>query len=725
MTQNALNRSGLPNKAEILAFVKASGEVNRHKIARSFNVKKSNRAALRAMIKELRREGIFDFLAPERVGNDHSRELPKVAVARLLRNDKGRWQAKLVDKQFEELVVIPLAPDLQRQNLAKLFQGELILCRLTKNERAGPQIQQIIRFLSGEKGKANRKVSRQGDLGPDFAIIHKKKHGLFAELIDRRRNETIEIRDTAFGVGQLDQDDIVQLDPVKPGLVLRKLTRLNATDAPTQMSITRHQLPDQFSSQAQLEAKQLQIFGETEVATGKKRQDWTHLPFVTIDPADAKDHDDAVYAQPLPEKKGWRIYVAIADVAYYVEQGGKIDQEAYQRGVSVYFPDRVLPMLPTRLSNDLCSLRRNELRPVLGVIVDIDQEGQKLSHQFCRAKIISQASLSYRQAQDLFEQKPAQITDEVQKTLTHLLGAYSALAKAKSKRTPLKIELPERKLIFDSKGEVKNVAIKERFDAHMMIEEMMILANCCAAQSLDREKKAQLYRIHEPPSQAKIEALSLFLRSIGLKWDRGQAPTPQRFNHLLSRSRGEETEEAVHEMVLRNQSQAQYSPGNLGHFGLNLPQYSHFTSPIRRYADLVIHRQLISALGLDDEITEANDLEAAAIHISRRERLAMTAEREATDAYLAKFLRDGVGGVFEARISGVIRAGLFLRLSETGADGFIPKRFLGHGHFIFDEEKAMLRAANGRKSYRLGQKLTVKLLEVRALAGALLFAPAR
>lgn len=303
MTQNALNRSGLPNKAEILAFVKASGEVNRHKIARSFNVKKSNRAALRAMIKELRREGIFDFLAPERVGNDHSRELPKVAVARLLRNDKGRWQAKLVDKQFEELVVIPLAPDLQRQNLAKLFQGELILCRLTKNERAGPQIQQIIRFLSGEKGKANRKVSRQGDLGPDFAIIHKKKHGLFAELIDRRRNETIEIRDTAFGVGQLDQDDIVQLDPVKPGLVLRKLTRLNATDAPTQMSITRHQLPDQFSSQAQLEAKQLQIFGETEVATGKKRQDWTHLPFVTIDPADAKDHDDAVYAQPLPEKK--------------------------------------------------------------------------------------------------------------------------------------------------------------------------------------------------------------------------------------------------------------------------------------------------------------------------------------------------------------------------------------------------------------------------------------
>jgi ribonuclease R len=464
-------------------------------------------------------------------------------------------------------------------------------------------------------------------------------------------------------------------------------------------------------------------------ATAKGREDWRKIPLITIDPADAKDHDDAVHAEVDADPKnpgGHVLHVAIADVAHYVRPGSALDREARLRGNSVYFPDRVVPMLPERISNDLCSLRPNEDRAALAVRIVVGADGRKRSHTIHRVLIRSAAKLSYQQAQAAIDGWPDDTTGPL---LAHVLeplyAAYRTLKKARDERGPLDLDLPERKIVLTAHNTVDRVMTPERLDSHRLIEEFMILANVAAAETLERAKTPLIYRVHDEPDMERVNALREFLQTLDISLPKGGALRAEQFNRILARVKGHEAEKLVNEVVLRTQAQAEYAAENYGHFGLNLRRYAHFTSPIRRYADLVVHRGLIRAGKLGDgglpDPEDAQSLGEIAATISATERRAMKAERETFDRLLAHFLADRIGATFEGRISGVTRAGLFVKLNDTGADGFIPARTVGTEYFRYQEDRHALVGSNSGETYRLGDSVSVKLVEAAPVAGALRF----
>jgi ribonuclease R len=473
-----------------------------------------------------------------------------------------------------------------------------------------------------------------------------------------------------------------------------------------------------------------EVLAEAEAAkptTLVDREDWRAEPLVTIDPPDAKDHDDAVMAEPDtdPNNPGGVIAtVAIADVAGYVRSGTTLDREALKRGNSVYFPDRVVPMLPERISNDLCSLREGEDRPALAVRMVFAANGRKISHRFHRIMMRSGAKLSYRQAQDVFDGRAEDIDARVRIALAKLWAGYEILKRGRDEREPLDLDLPERKVVLGKDGAIERIVVPERLEAHRLIEEFMIQANVAAAETLEAKKSPLVYRIHDAPSMAKLEALREFLKSIELTLPKGGNLRPSHFNQILTRAKGSEHAPLLHEVVLRSQAQAAYDPQNIGHFGLNLRRYAHFTSPIRRYADLIVHRALIRALKFgDDGLPNGIEtrLPEIAAQISVAERRAMVAERDTIDRLVAHWLADRIGATFPGRISGVTRAGLFVKLDETGADGFVPMRSLGSDYFHYDEGRHAVIGTRTGEMHRLGDRVEVKLVEAAPLAGALRF----
>ncbi|MEZ5774859.1 MAG: ribonuclease R [Hyphomicrobiaceae bacterium] len=488
------------------------------------------------------------------------------------------------------------------------------------------------------------------------------------------------------------------------------------------IAIAAHGLPDVFPDRVEAELARLPALDR------RHRTDLTGLPLVTIDPVDARDHDDAVHAEgdTSPGNEGGHVVtVAIADVAHYVQPGSALDREALLRGNSVYFPDRVVPMLPELISNDLCSLKEGELRPCLAVRMVFDRNGRKRSHGFVRGLMRSVAKLSYQEAQAAIDGRPNERTGPLlEPVLKPLYAAYAALAHARDMREPLELDLPERRIEIGPDGRVARVTVPERLDAHRLIEEMMIQANVAAAETLEAKRTPLVYRVHAEPSKEKLAALRDFLETLEVSLAKSQQVKPGQFNRVLERAKGSVNAELVNEVVLRAQSQAEYSPGNYGHFGLNLSRYAHFTSPIRRYADLVVHRALIRALKLgeggltDPEIERLDDI---ATQISEAERRAMAAERETADRLIAAHLADRIGAEFVARISGVTRSGLFVRLQETGADGFIAISTLGADYFHYDEDHHALTGERSGQTFRLGDTVEVRLVEAIPTAGALRF----
>jgi ribonuclease R len=459
-------------------------------------------------------------------------------------------------------------------------------------------------------------------------------------------------------------------------------------------------------------------------ATG--REDLTALPFITIDPADARDHDDAVFAEPDPDNEGcYIVWVAIADVAAYVKPASEMDVEARKRGNSVYMPDRVVPMLPERLSNDLCSLRENETRPCMAVRIQIAANGQKTGHQFYRGLMRSVAKLSYAEAQHAFDGDclPAfvHLNDTV---LQPLWQAYQCMVEAREQRQPLQINRPERRIEMDDKGKITRIYIPPSLEAHKLIEEMMVTANVCAAETLEKAKRPLIYRVHDTPPDDRVRALSDFLRSMNVKLSLGQTLLPKLFNGLMEQAADQPYAPTISEAVLRTQAQAVYTIENIGHFGLNLGRYAHFTSPIRRYADLTVHRALIAALkaGKDGQTdAEAEALPDIAEAISQTERRAMLAERSAGERYLSAHMSRQIGESFSARISGVSRAGLFVTLDDSGADGLIPISQLGDERFYADESNMFMTGGTSGISFRIGESVEVELEEATPLKGGLLF----
>lgn len=501
---------------------------------------------------------------------------------------------------------------------------------------------------------------------------------------------------------------------LRPARVVERLGRLGAPRSVSLLCIHAHGIPDAFAEEALREA------AAAKRVTARGREDLRAIPLVTIDGEDARDFDDAVYAEA--DGAGWRILIAIADVAHYVPPGSALDREAWGRGNSVYFPDRVVPMLPEALSNGWCSLKPGEDRGCLFVELRIDAEGRKLGHRFGRGIMRSAARLTYEEVQAA--QDAGRAAGVPAERIAALYGAFRALLAARERRGTLDLDLPEREVVLDAEGRVQAVLPRPRLDSHRLIEEFMVAANVAAAEELERHGAPCMYRVHDRPSDAKLEGLRQFLSSFDLSLPPADLLKPRHFAAILARVKGRPEERLVHEAILRGQSQAAYSPDNIGHFGLALPRYAHFTSPIRRYADLLVHRALIGALRLGrDGLTPAEiaRFPETAEHISETERRAATAERDAVDRYLAAYLEARVGAIFPARISGVTRFGLFVSLEETGASGLVPLGSLPDDRWHHDETAQRIIGRTSGRSFSLGQGVEARLIEANGVTGGLIF----
>jgi ribonuclease R len=449
------------------------------------------------------------------------------------------------------------------------------------------------------------------------------------------------------------------------------------------------------------------------------------VPLVTIDGADARDFDDAVHATPDDDPDndgGFRLVVAIADVAHYVRDGDALDRTARERGNSVYFPDRVIPMLPEGLSNGLCSLRPGEPRGCLAVEMVIDAAGKLQAHRFGRGLMRSAARLTYAQVQNAADGHTDDTTGPLlEPVIQPLFAAWRALDRARRDRGTLDLDLPERVVELDDDAEPTRIVARERLDAHRLIEEFMVLANVAAAETLVGRKRETLFRVHDKPQPDKIEALTQFLHGLGLAAKAHHLRTPRDFERLLARVKDHPLAETINGYILRAQSQAVYSPENIGHFGLNLRHYAHFTSPIRRYADLVVHRALIEALDLGGggRRHEREPLSQLGEQVSGCERRAMEAERKTVDRFVAHYLKDRIGARFAGRIGGVQRAGLFIRLDDTGADVFVPVATLGAEYFVYDEAQSALFGTRTGEHLGIGDRVEIELVEADSLQGGL------
>lgn len=700
-----------PTKDEILEWIRENpGRAGKRDIARAFGIKGAMRAELKSMLRELQNEGEINR---ERKTFRKAGTLPPVTVLNVVEQDED-GELILEPASWEEDSPPPRALYIPKKGGPSLGIGDRLLAKLTPVKSVPPYEARLIRKLGGDTSRA-------------LGIFRATSEGGRVLPVDKKsdRQWAVAIKDT----GGAEDGELVEIERVgKKALGLpraRVLKRLGDPHAPKSISliaIHEHGIPDAFPDEVIAEAAKAKP-----VSLGK-REDLRDLPLVTIDPADARDHDDAIAALPDDDPKnegGHILWVAIADVAHYVTPGSALDREARKRGNSTYFPDRVVPMLPDDLSGDLCSLHEGVDRPCMALRITLDKTGRKIAHRFTRGLMRSAASLSYEQAQAAADGKPDPQTEPLMDSvITPLWAAYGALVEERQRRRPLNLDLPERKIVLSEDGKVQSVKFRERFDAHKLVEECMVLANVCAAETLEAKHRQFLYRVHEEPSEEKLEGLRETAQSVGLTLAKGQVLKTWHINNLLDAAAGTDHAEAVNISVLRSMKQAYYGPHNFGHFGLSLARYAHFTSPIRRYADLIVHRALIAGLRLGKDGTtpeEEAELEKTGTHISETERRSMLAERDTNDRYLSAFLSDRVGNEFEGSVSGVARFGLFVRLDETGADGLIPVSSIGREYFRYNEKTQTLIGEDTKRTLGLGMRVTVRLAEAAPITGGLVF----
>lgn len=701
----------LPTKADILAWISDHPTLSaKREIAKAFGIKGAARIDLKRMLKELEEEGHLEkrkktYRDPDRLPPVSVLQVNEPSVDGDLYAQPLEWQGDGVEPV---VLIIPRASD------PALEAGDRILARL--------------QLVEGEAHHYEARLIRRIGANPQkiIGIFRKGSDGGRILPIDKGsdREWTVPIDAT----GGAKDGELVEAEQAGPkgrmGLPrARIVTRLGDPSAPRAVSliaIHQHGIPDDFPDDVIAEA-------DNQTPAGLEgRTDLRNMPLITIDPWDARDHDDACYAEADDDPKnpgGHILWVAIADVAHYVRPGTALDREARKRGNSSYFPDRVVPMLPDRLSGDLCSLHEGVARACIAVRMVIDAEGNKRGQRFVRGLMRSPASLNYQEVQEAMDGAPNDKTAPlVEPVLQPLYAAYRALVLARERRQPLDLDLPERKIQLSEDGTVSSVNFTMRLDAHKLIEEFMVLANVAAAETLGAKKTPLLYRVHEEPPPEKLESLRDTADAAGFNLAKGQVLKTAHLNKLLHDAAGSDESELINIATLRSMTQAYYSPKNLGHFGLALQSYGHFTSPIRRYSDLVVHRALITAHGWgDDGLTpdQIDGLEATGTHISDTERRSMVAERDTTDRYLAAYLSDRLGAEFHGRISGIAKFGVFVKLDETGADGLVPIRNLGDEYFHFDRDSATLMGADTGRIIGLGLRVKVKLVEAAPVTGGI------
>jgi ribonuclease R len=702
---------GLPPREDIRRFIREQpGRVGKREIARAFRLGPEHRAALRDLLKDLAAEGAAApaghrrFRAPGR--------LPEAMVVEVRGTDPdGDPIARPVAWEGEgPPPLILMAPE--PRGRPALALGERVLARLRPIGR-GRYEGRTLKRLAEAPGRILGVYS-----------LHRPIGGRIVPT-DRRAKAEWSVppgQDAGAEAGE-----IVLAEPLpgtglglRPARVVERLGRMGDARSVSLIVIHTHEIPTEFPEAALAEAKRARG------VTARGRSDLRDVPLVTIDGADARDFDDAVFAEP--DGDGFRLLVAIADVAHYVRPGSALDHAARLRGNSCYFPDRVVPMLPEALSNHWCSLRPGEDRGCLFVEMRIGPDGEKRAHRFGRGIMRSAARLTYEQVQAAHD-----AGTDTALPIAPLYAAFRALLAARQARGTLDLDLPERRVVLDEAGRVVSVEPRPRLDSHRLIEEFMVLANVCAAEELERLHRPCMYRVHAPPSVEKLWSLREFLRGFDIHLPPGEAVQPRDLDRVLRLVAGTGHAPLVNEVMLRSQSQAAYSPDNIGHFGLALARYAHFTSPIRRYADLLVHRALIAGLKLGAGGLAAEEgarFPDIAGHITATERRAALAERDAIDRYLAAFMADKVGALFPARISGVTRFGLFVTIAANGASGLVPLSSLPDDFWMHDETAATLTGRRTRLSFRLGQDVEVRLAEASPITGGLVFhimqgAPAR
>lgn len=701
-----------PSREQILKFLSDNPQrTSKRDISKAFGIKGADKIHLKALLNELVDEGLIEKRG-KRLAEPGA--LPPVTVIDVVARDRdGGLLAKPATWNEDEHGKPPVI--------------ELSVRNRDKGQTPGIGNRVLAKVF--RDGTSNRYTARAIKIIPKtdnevLGILRIRENSIRLEPAVRRQPE-LEIPPDL--VGEAKDGDLVTAETIRStrhGLKRGRITGVvgayRTEKAASTIAIHANEIPHVFPEAVVREAEKM-----SPVKQGK-REDWRNLPLITIDPADAKDHDDAIFAEPDPDTPGGVVcYVAIADVSAYVKPGSPMDREALLRGNSVYFPDRVVPMLPEKISNDLCSLREMEERPALAVRMVFDAQGHKTSHSFHRVLMKNHANLAYPRVQAAVDGNPDDKTGPLMETvLKPLYEGFRVMMRGRNRRQPLELDLPERKILLNEDGTVKDVKVPERLDAHKLVEEFMIQANVCAAETLERRKQPLIYRVHEPPSLDKMEKLGEFLKTLDIALAKPGHLKAMHFNDILNRVKDTDNEELVNQVILRSQSQAVYAAENQGHFGLQLARYAHFTSPIRRYADLIVHRALVGALGLGEgAITreEESRLDEIAADISLTERRAMQAERETIDRLVAGFLAEKIGATFTGRINGVTKAGLFVTLDDTGADGFIPISMLGNDYYVFDETLHAVIGDNSGEQFQMGMQVEVKLVEAAPVAGALRF----
>ncbi len=716
----AIIHGEVPSREVLLQFITDNPDrASKREIAKAFGLKGDTRVELKQALRDLENDGLVN---KTRKSLARPGALPPVTVLDITTRDKdgeliGRPAEWPEDAGAAPAVLIRQSSSDRSKGKAPVGGlGDRVLAKIFANkDRSGPAYTaRVIKVIDRQRGAVLGVLRMMGDGGARLMPIE-------------RRGEEMQV--DAADIGEAKDGDLVEVEVSRAarfGLtrarVLNIVGSVASEKAISMIAIHAHGIPYVFPQSVIAEAE------AAEAASMSHREDWRQVPLITIDPHDAKDHDDAVYAEPDASQDnpgGVIVTVAIADVSYYVRPKSALDREALKRGNSVYFPDRVVPMLPERISNDLCSLREGVDRPALAVRMVFSAEGRKVRHTFHRIMMKSAAKLSYQQAQAAIDGKPDDKAGPLlEPILKPLWAAYAILKRGRDRRQPLELDMPERKIILKEDGTVDRVFVPERLDAHKLIEEMMIQANVAAAETLEAKRQKLVYRIHDAPTLAKQEVLREFLATLGMSLVKGGNMRSNSFNGILAKAEGTPHQIIVNEMVLRSQSQAIYSPENIGHFGLNLMKYAHFTSPIRRYADLIVHRALVGSLGLGEGgITQEEEasLEDIAAEISTFERRAMAAERDTVNRLVAHHLAGRIGEDFQGQIGGVTKSGLFISLPQFGADGFIPVSTLGRDYYIYDEAHQALTGEKSGLGYQLGDTVEVRLVEAVPLAGALRF----
>jgi ribonuclease R len=704
----------VPTRDELLAFIRESATpVGKREIARAFGLKGDQRIELKALLRELRDSA---DVVPDRAKTFRDpAALAKVGVLEIVRVDDDGHLIAVPHRHDQEKDGPPprieIVPTAGRGGPAPAV-GDRVLANLKPRSKSVYEARIIRRLGNGPRRILGLYEEPEGRGG--LALV---------TPTDRKLRQSFDVRPA----DRLDArpGDVVWVEATG-GTVSRRarvVERIGAMSDPSTISliaIAANDVPVEFPQAALAEAERARA------APMGRRLDLRDTPFVTIDGEDARDFDDAVFAEPDGARPGgWRLMVAIADVAWYVRPDTPLDRAAYRRGTSAYFPDRVVPMLPEALSNHWCSLVPDQDRPVLVAEMWIDAAGDLKRYRFHRAMIRSVARLTYDRVQHATDGAPDRALAPLMETVVRpLYGAFRVLLARREKRGALDLDLPERQVRLGRDGRIAEIGVRERLDSHRLIEEFMVLANVAAAQALEQRHAPCLYRVHDQPDAAKLHALREFLGSLGIGLAPGPRVRPADLNRVLKSVADSPVARLVNETVLRSQSQAVYSPDNLGHFGLALARYAHFTSPIRRFPDLVVHRALISAYGLGEGGLPESDkgrLAEFGEHLSMCERRAVAAERAAMDRYVAAYMAAHVGANFPGRITGVTRFGLFVTLDGTGADGLIPIRSLGQQFFRHDESRQMLVGDHTGETFGLGDRLRLRLAEADIATGGLLF----